>query len=134
MDLFLSLRALLWCRHSMGLTLTTNFACFRFDLLSGMNGQEGATQLLFDLGGFAATKNKTIANGVSMELARDFLRSRCASMLTPLSPDLCAEFVIKTYRLEYTRSDRDRAVRLADFIGINHTKLQLSKLVQPSYS
>ena len=81
-----------------------------------MNGQEAAVELSFELGAFAAASNRSIANGVSLQLAKDYLRVKCSS-LTPQSVELCVNFLISTYRLDRIRSDKERGVRLSYALG-----------------
>ena len=81
-----------------------------------MNGQEGNLELRFDLGTFAFLRGESIENGVSLELTKDYLKHKCAA-LTPFSVELCVDFIINTYRLDRTRSDKHRAVRLSYYLG-----------------
>ena len=84
--------------------------------MAGMNGQEGGLFYDFELKAFAAQINKSIAEGVDKELVEGFLLFKC-SQLTPFSPKLCLNFIMKTYKIDEAEDDKQRAARLTDFMG-----------------
>ena len=90
---------------------------YRFDLMCGVNGQEGVTQMYFSVGGFAAMKNETIENGVSLDLAKEFLHFMCSTQYSKQAPQLCVEHIVYTYRLDKAKNDIQRARRLSFFLG-----------------
>lgn len=91
--------------------------------MCGINGQEATLEMYAKLLGFAAMRNQTIDNGLSLDLAKQFLQSTCSSSYAPMSPGLCVEHIVGLYRLDRTRSDKERARRLSYFMS---TLIQLS--------
>ena len=85
--------------------------------MSGFNGQEGLTIYGMDVGMFAMANNKSIDEGVDKDLAKDYLFYRCKTQYTPQSPHLCADYITNVYKLNEATDDKDRAVRLVEFLG-----------------
>ena len=75
----------------------------------------------FEMVGFAAHVNKTTNEGVDMQLVRDFLTKLKCMQLAPFSSHLCADFIINTYKLEEAKDDKERAVRITEFLGTHNT-------------
>ena len=93
------------------------YAC-RFELLSGMNGQEGLLMYGVEVNGFSVVKNISIDNGMSKEFTRDYLRYVCQTQIAPQSPHLCAEHIASAYDLEETSDNRQRARSVIDFLSM----------------
>ena len=91
---------------------------FRFDLLSGFNGQEGA--VLVFLPTFMRLTNESIQNGMSREYIRLAVTNLC-NAATPLSVNLCIDFFIRTYELDSFNDDKQRGIRLSQIFGKFHT-------------
>jgi len=88
----------------------------RFDLMSGMNGEEGNSIMAFDMP-MVIGKNLT-DNSINLADVRKYLEFRCTSMVTKYSPELCAHFVIKTYNIdEEGLSGQDMVLRVRDFMS-----------------
>ena len=88
---------------------------YRFDMMSGMCGEEGSGMLVFDT---AMSLNINISDGMSLEEVREYLTLRCKTMITKYSPELCAHFVIKTYKIDEEGIDGEqRAIRVRDFMS-----------------
>lgn len=100
----------------------------RFDLMCGVNGQEAAGELNLDAGLFASLRNQSVANGMTLDLVRQYLQHSCETRYTPLSPGLCVDYIIGLYRLDRVRSDRERMVRLSYFMS----EYELSRLIWTS--
>ena len=84
-------------------------------MLSGMCGEEGNSLVVYDL---LLALNKTVDEGLSLEIVRDYLVLRCESTITKYSARLCAHFVIKTYGLdEEGIDDKERVLRLRDSLS-----------------
>lgn len=102
-------------------TLTTGqishmFTFYRFDLMSGINNQEGGIMYGFEVPMFAGMLNKTGENGVDMEIINAILNFKCTT-ITPLAVALCDSFLKYLYKFEEQPSDRQRAKRLIDMEG-----------------
>ena len=87
----------------------------------GFNGQEGIGGVMagVHLGTRKINLNAT-RNGYSISMARTALKSYC-KILTPMSINLCAEFLLKTYNITAADDDRERAVRLSYVFGKQET-------------
>lgn len=101
-----------------------NFASFnideifyRFELMSGINEQDGGIILGTDTTPFAAALNMTLDNGISLKFARQYLKNRCPTWFTPFSAELCTEFVVNTYGLDSTDDDKERLILLVAFLS-----------------
>ena len=82
---------------------------FRFDLMSGMNGEEGNFMLVFD---FPMVVGKNITDeDISVDDIRNYLEHKCGSMLTKYSPELCAQYVITTYNIDEAGIDTNERIR-----------------------
>jgi len=85
----------------------------RFDLLAGVNKDEGSTTVV----GYIGILNMSDPEaGVSMKLASKILELYCES-LTPLSVQLCVKFLIDTYELDQLDNDIKRGHRIGDIFG-----------------
>lgn len=86
--------------------------------MGGINGGEGGLMFAFALDGFAQMMKFPDVRevGVGMDLARAFLGVHCA-MVTPMSVNLCVDFVIDLYKLDEATDDKDRAVKIMMFLG-----------------
>jgi len=103
----------------INLSYSLFFCHYRFDLMVGFNGQEGGVFYSFEIPLFAQALNKSIfEHGVDMEVVRESLRIKCLTQITPFSPNLCADWIISTYKIDETDDDRERAARLVAFLGI----------------
>jgi len=101
------------------LATIVNVCHCRFDLMVGFNGQEGGLFYSFETALVAQALNKSIFEyGVDMEVVRESLRIKCLTQITPFSPELCADWIISTYKIDETDDDRERAARLVAFLGI----------------
>lgn len=89
----------------------------RFELMSGINEQDGGIILGTDTTPFAAALNMTLDNGISLKFARQYLNNRCPTWFTPFSAELCTEFVVNTYGLDSTDDDKERLIRLVAFLN-----------------
>ena len=96
----------------------------RFDLMAGVNGQEGGLMYGFQVPMIAGMLNKSVENGVDMEIVNAILNMQCGAA-TPLSTELCVSFLKNLYKLEEPISDRERAKRLIDMQGKTNTTLSL---------
>jgi len=86
----------------------------RFDLLAGVNKDEGATTVV----GYIGILNMSDPEaGVSIKLAYKMLELFC-ERLTPLSVQLCAKFLIDTYKLKQLDNDIERAHRIGNVFGM----------------
>ena len=94
----------------------------RFDLMAGVNGQEGGLMYGFQVPMIAGMLNKSVENGVDMEIVNAILNMQCGAA-TPLSTELCVSFLKNLYKLEEPTSDRERAKRLIDMQGKASTTL-----------
>ena len=90
----------------------------RFDLMSGLNGQEGLLIYPPDTEVYAMLNNYSIAEGVDNAFTKDYLIYRCKTQYAPQSPNLCADYITNVYKLNEAADDRDRAVRLVEFLGM----------------
>ena len=75
----------------------------------GFNGLEGLSFLVA-----ALTTNVTqqpITNGTSEEIANQFLTDFCKAA-SPLSVDLCVQFVRDVYGFDKIRDDKERLIQL----------------------
>jgi len=88
----------------------------RFDLMAGVNGQEGGLMYGMEVPMIAGMLNKSTENGVDMEIIDTLLNFKC-SIVTPLSPELCATFMKNLYKLEEPTCDKERARRLCELQG-----------------
>jgi len=68
----------------------------RFDLLAGVNKDEGAIAVILSITMLNMSDPEA---GVSMEVASKILQENC-EMLTPLSVQLCVKFLVDTYGLD----------------------------------
>jgi len=85
----------------------------------GFNGQEGLVIYAFETALVTQALNKSIfEHGVDMEVVRESLRIKCLTQITPFSPNLCADWIISTYKIDETDDDKERAARLVAFLGI----------------
>ncbi|XP_067929974.1 bile salt-activated lipase-like [Watersipora subatra] len=89
----------------------------RFDLLIGMNGDEGGIVLATDTAMYAAMTGRTIEHGISSSFTREYLTSACPRWFTPFSAELCADFIINNYGLEEVDDDKERLLLLKRFLG-----------------
>lgn len=84
----------------------------------GTNKQDGGiligteTALLLKM-----LRNGDISDGIDMAFTEQYLKMRCPAWFTPLSPSLCASFIINKYGLDEAENDRDRTRRLLEFFG-----------------
>ena len=78
----------------------------------------------------AGMLNKSVENGVDMEIVNAILNMQCGAA-TPLSKELCVSFRKNLYKLEEPSSDRERAKRLIDMQGKASTTLS-SDLCPPA--
>ena len=90
---------------------------YRFDILAGFNGQEGGVWWAYSVAPFLAALNTTTDNGIDLEQVTTFLQHRCQSMVTPLSANLCSQFIINNYLLNNATDDQDRARNLIEYLG-----------------
>jgi len=102
------------------ISLAIVYSCHcRFDLMLGVNGQEGGLFYSFETALVAQALNKSIfEHGVDMEVVRESLRIKCLTQITPFSPNLCVDWIISTYKIDETDDDKERAARLVTFLGI----------------
>jgi len=66
---------------------------------------------------YARDRNISLADGVTMAFIQDYLTEKCDIWFTPYSIELCVDFIIQTYRLDTAAGDKERAVRLVEFLG-----------------
>ena len=88
--------------------------------MAGVNGQEGGVMYSMEIPMVAKMLNKTsdvTVSGVDMEIVDTFLNMKC-STLTPLSSELCVNFLKDLYKLEQPTCDNERARRLCDLQGM----------------
>ena len=78
--------------------------------MAGFNGQEGAMLLSPEAWGLP------IDDGVSMETIHYILPALCSQM-TPVSSELCAEFLIDEYMLSSISDNKTRAIILTYLFG-----------------
>jgi len=86
----------------------------RFDLLAGVNKDEGSTTVVPYMGMLNMSDPDT---GVSIELASKVLELYCKS-LTPLSVQLCTKFLFDTYELDKLSNDIERGHRIGELFGM----------------
>lgn len=87
--------------------------------MAGMNGQEGIIVFAYDVSQFVKDFNKTSADGMTLEETTGFLKMKCHELITPLSADLCADFLLNTYEMnEEGIDDRERTNRLVAAFGM----------------
>jgi len=92
--------------------------CFvRFDLLAGVNKDEGALAVIPSINMLNMSDPEA---GVSMEVASKILQENC-KMLTPLSVKLCVKFLVDTYGLDRLENDIERGHRIGDYVGMFST-------------
>lgn len=113
---------------------TLRVVCDRFDLLAGVNDEDANIMLAIDTGMYAMMSQRSIEQGVSMDFAREYLTFECPHWFTPFSPELCADFVISNYGLETAANDKDRALRLRDFLGKLYVLWCVLPRTGPQYS
>jgi len=89
----------------------------RFDLLAGVNKDEGAIAVILSITMLNMSDPEA---GVSMEVASKILQENC-EMLTPLSVQLCVKFLVDTYGLDQLENDIERGHRIGDVVGMFST-------------
>lgn len=84
--------------------------------MGGFGDQEG----LFCVSDYFLTWSdmvgKSYMNGTSMDWVNGFLPYICEKIFTPLSPQLCASYLIAEYNLE-SLDDRQRLIKLSNMCG-----------------
>ena len=83
----------------------------------GMNGHEGGIMLALDTGIYAMMTQRSIENGISLDFVKEYLPFACSHWFAPHSPEFCADFIINNYKLDTAEDDKDRLLRLRDFLG-----------------
>ena len=92
--------------------------CYRFEVMSGFNGQEGLLIYAVDVGIYSMMTNNSIAEGIDENFTKDYLFYRCKTQITPQSPHLCVNYIINVYKLDEAIDNNDRARRLIEFLGM----------------
>ena len=94
--------------------------------MSGFNEQEGifaySVDVMMDL---AQRINKSIEEGLDKATTKEYLQHRCLSQITPHSPQLCVDHITNVYGLDDAKDDKERALRLIDFLGVFASSLAL---------
>lgn len=82
--------------------------------MAGFNGQEGLLTLAKLLSDVA---NKSVAdNGYPLDMARDAVDKLCR-ILTPMSVNMCTDFLMELYGIDSAQDNRDRAIKMIDMFG-----------------
>lgn len=76
--------------------------------MAGFNGQEGGIRL-------SLMMNANVT-GYTNNMVQALLRDYCKS-LTPLSVDLCVQFLMREYKIISAPNDQERGVRLSYVYG-----------------
>ncbi|XP_067929418.1 cocaine esterase-like isoform X2 [Watersipora subatra] len=100
----------------------------RFELMSGVNGQEGVLFYALEISTPAAMSNdtSTLESGPDKELIEEFLMKKCVSSIAPLSPNLCVQQIIDIYELDTAVNGRERASRLIEFLGDHYMAVDIT--------
>ncbi|XP_067929874.1 bile salt-activated lipase-like isoform X2 [Watersipora subatra] len=89
----------------------------RFDVMAGVNKQEGGLFYEFELRGMAEAQNKSVDEGVDYDMMLEYINFKCLTQITPLSPQLCTNFIVNAFGLNEEMSPKERAFRVVDFLG-----------------
>ena len=85
--------------------------------MAGFNGQEGGIYFAKLVTPVATRFNISVSNGVSRELLEGVLLPAYCRDITPLSAQLCVDFLTRRYDLADTADDKERAIRLTTMLG-----------------
>ncbi|XP_067930640.1 acylcarnitine hydrolase-like [Watersipora subatra] len=86
----------------------------RFDLMSGVNGQEGLLAYAFEL---LLSNASLFSEGISNEAVEEYVLRKCRTEIAPLSPQLCLQYITTAYELNSTDDDFERTSHLIEFLG-----------------
>ena len=81
---------------------------FRFDLMVGMNGQEGIL--------FLVITGVPLDNGLSIDAVKQVLNGYCTTA-TPFSIELCVDYLLDEYEFSSISDDKSRAITLTYALG-----------------
>ena len=86
--------------------------------MAGMTGQEGIILFAFDVRQFVQDFNKTSTDGITLDETKGYLLKKCHDWITRLSAELCADFLLKTYKMDEAGiDDKERTERLVSALG-----------------